>query len=165
MLHFLTRTQTLPISLAEAWAFFSNPANLCRITPTWLDFRLTCPPPAPMYAGQILTYTIRPLPGLRLRWVTEITHVREPRFFVDEQRMGPYRFWHHQHLFRETLQGVEMTDLVHYALPLGLLGDVAHALWARNRLIAIFDFRRRLLDDLFQSCPPPSPPTSQPPES
>lgn len=149
MHHVLTRTQTLPLSLAEAWAFFSNPANLCRITPAWLAFRLTCPPPAPMYAGQILTYTIRPLPGLRLRWVTEVTHVREPCFFVDEQRLGPYKFWHHQHLFRETLNSVEMTDIVHYALPLGPLGDMANALWVRRRLNAIFDFRRQSLASLF----------------
>jgi ligand-binding SRPBCC domain-containing protein len=150
MLHVLIRTQTLPLSLDHAWAFFSNPANLCRITPAWLGFCLTCPPPATMYAGQILTYTIRPLPGLHMRWVTEITHVRKPRFFVDEQRMGPYRFWHHQHLFRETLQGVEMSDIVHYSLPLGPLGDVVHALWARGRLNAIFDFRHKTLADLFR---------------
>ena len=92
MLHCLTRTQTLPLSLERAWEFFSDPANLSRITPGQLVFTLTCPPPDRMYAGQILTYTIRPMPGIRLRWVTEITHVREPYFFVDEQRIGPYRF-------------------------------------------------------------------------
>jgi ligand-binding SRPBCC domain-containing protein len=145
MLHCLTRSQNLPMGLTEAWTFFSNPANLCRITPDWLDFNLTCPPPAAMYAGQILTYTIRPLPGLWLRWVTEITHVREPRFFVDEQRIGPYRFWHHQHMFQETKQGVEIRDVVHYALPLGPVGNIAHALWVRRRLNDIFDYRQETL--------------------
>lgn len=86
MLHCLSQTQTLPLSLDQAWAFFSDPANLSRITPGWLSFRLTCAPPASMCAGQILTYTVRQIPMLRLRWVTEITQVRAPFFFVDEQR-------------------------------------------------------------------------------
>lgn len=149
MHHVLIRNQWLPLSQEQAWDFFSNPANLCRITPAWLDFRMTCPPPGAMYAGQILTYSIRPLPGLRLGWVTEITHVRQPEFFVDEQRLGPYRFWHHQHLFRKTSNGVEMTDVVHYALPLGPLGEMVHALWARRRLRAIFDHRRETLSAMF----------------
>ncbi|WP_045220593.1 SRPBCC family protein [Desulfonatronum thioautotrophicum] len=149
MLHTLTRSQHLPLSSEQAWSFFSDPANLCRITPSWLDFRMTCPPPMAMYAGQILTYTIRPLPGLCLRWVTEITHVREPDFFVDEQRLGPYRFWHHQHLFQKSSHGLKMTDIVHYALPLGPLGDAAHALWARQRLNTIFDHRQKALIAMF----------------
>ncbi len=153
MLHCLTQTQSLPLSLAQAWNFFSDPANLCRITPDWLAFTLTCAPPAPMYAGQILTYTIRPAPGLRLRWTTEITHVREPHFFVDEQRIGPYRFWHHQHHFQERDSGLLMTDLVHYALPLGPLGDLAHALWVEKRLHAIFRYRRKVLSELL-GCKP-----------
>lgn len=148
-LHCLTRAQSLPLGLPEAWAFFSNPSNLCRITPNWLAFSLTCPPPSAMYAGQIMTYTIRPFPGLLLRWVTEITHVREPFFFVDEQRIGPYRFWHHQHIFQETKEGVEVSDIVHYALPLGPIGNLIHAVWARRRLHGIFDYRRNILADIF----------------
>lgn len=148
-LHCLKRTQSLPIGLPEAWTFFSNPANLGRITPDWLAFSLTCPPLSVMYAGQILTYTIRPFPGLLLRWVTEITHAREPFFFVDEQRIGPYRFWHHQHIFQETKGGVEMSDIVHYALPLGPIGNLIHAVWVRRRLHGIFDYRREILADIF----------------
>lgn len=151
MLHSLIHTQALPISLDTAWDFFSNPANLCRITPPWLAFQMTCPPPATMYAGQILTYTIRPLPGLRLNWTTEITRVRQPHMFVDEQRLGPYRFWHHQHIFRQTIHGVEMTDLLHYALPLAWLGDIVHYLWARDRIQAIFTFRHTTLQNMFGS--------------
>jgi ligand-binding SRPBCC domain-containing protein len=149
MLHCLTQTQTLPLSLDRAWDFFSDPANLSRITPDWLAFTLTCAPPARMYAGQVLTYTIRPIPGLRLRWVTEITHVREPYFFVDEQRLGPYRFWHHQHHFQETDSGLLMTDQVQYALPLGPLGDLVHAFGVRKRLEAIFSYRRKVLSEIF----------------
>ncbi|GAB6058753.1 SRPBCC family protein [Desulfonatronum parangueonense] len=148
MLHCLTQTQTLPLSLDQAWEFFSDPANLSRITPGWLAFTLTCSPHTAMYAGQILTYSIRPIPLLRLRWVTEITHVRKPYFFVDEQRIGPYRFWHHQHHFQETDTGLLMTDQVHYALPFGPLGDLVHALWVRNRLQAIFSHRRTVLSGL-----------------
>ena len=149
MLHCLTQTQTLPLSLDRAWEFFSNPANLSRITPDWLAFTLTCAAPASMYAGQVLTYTIRPMPLLRLRWVTEITHVREPYFFVDEQRIGPYRFWHHQHHFQETDSGLLITDQVHYALPFGPLGDLAHALWVGKRLQEIFSYRRSVLSGMF----------------
>lgn len=149
MLHCLTQIQTLPLSLDQAWDFFSDPANLSRITPDWLAFTLTCAPPSSMYAGQILTYTIRPVPLLRLRWTTEITHVREPYFFVDEQRLGPYRFWHHQHHFQETGNGLRMTDQVHYALPFGPLGELAHKLWVRKRLQAIFSHRRTVLSAIF----------------
>jgi len=149
MLHCLTQTQNLPLSLDQAWEFFSNPANLSRITPGWLAFTLTCASPAPMYAGQILTYTIRPIPMVRLRWVTEVTHVQKPIFFVDEQRIGPYRFWHHQHHFQETDCGLRMTDQVHYALPFGPLGDLVHAMWVKKRLRSIFSYRRVVLSEFF----------------
>lgn len=148
MLHCLSQTQTLPLSLDHAWAFFSDPGNLSRITPGWLSFKLTCAPPVSMYAGQILTYTVRPIPMLRLRWVTEITQVRKPFFFVDEQRIGPYRFWHHQHFFEHTKGGLLMTDLVHYALPAGPLGDLVHALWVKKRLASIFEYRRKVLTEM-----------------
>lgn len=149
-LHRIHRIQTLPLDIHKAWDFFSDPANLARITPPWLDFRVTTKRPARMYAGQILTYTVRALPGLDLRWVTEITHVREPSFFVDEQRFGPYRFWHHQHRFRATEGGVEMEDLVHYALPFWPAGEVLRGLVA-SRLVRIFDFRRDTLSTMFGS--------------
>lgn len=153
-MHTLTRTQFLSIPLDEAWAFFSNPGNLCHITPPELDFTVTCPAPEPMYAGQILTYTIRPFAGLPVtqEWVTEITHVREPHFFVDEQRMGPYRFWHHQHVFREVQGGVQMEDEVNYALPAVLVGPLAsavHRLYVRGQLERIFDYRQRVLEQRF----------------
>lgn len=116
-LYRLEARQLLPVALDEAWRFFSDPANLQGITPPSLSFEITSPLPPRMYAGLIVTYRIRALLSIPMTWVTEITHVDEPRYFVDEQRFGPYRFWHHQHHFREVAGGVEMTDVVHYAPP------------------------------------------------
>lgn len=149
MLYRLDRTQDLALDIHSAWSFFSDPTNLCRITPDWLGFTITCPAPEPMYAGQILTYTVKPFPGLAWHWVTEITHVREPRFFVDEQRLGPYRFWHHQHIFDPLPGGVRMRDTVHYALPFGPLARLGHKRMVRPRLEAIFDHRYHVLAERF----------------
>ena len=102
-----------------------------------------------MYTGQIITYTVKPLLGIPLFWMTEIKHVEEGKFFVDEQRVGPYAIWHHQHHFKAVPGGVEMTDLVHYQIPLGLLGDFANWVFVRRQLNEIFDFRRKRLEDLF----------------
>ena len=153
----LERLQIITGTLAEVWNFFARPENLAAITPPWLAFRVTSPPRDEMYAGMILTYTVSPLLGLRLPWVTEITHCREPGFFVDEQRLGPYRFWHHQHTFREVAGGVEMRDLIHYRLPCGPLGRIASGL-VRGRLEAIFDFRREAVLRLFPGSGGQSPP-------
>ena len=145
------RVQQLPLSLDEAWAFFSDPNNLPAITPPSLGFEVTSEPPGEMYAGMILTYRVRPLFGIPVSWVTEITHVRAPHFFVDEQRFGPYRFWHHEHHFRETGAGVEVEDLVHYALPFGWLGRAVNRLTVRRRLDEIFTYRGRILRERFGS--------------
>lgn len=145
----LERRQLLPLDLEAAWTFFSRPENLARITPDDLGFVITSPVPERMYAGMIVSYRVGAFPGVRVPWVTEITHVREPLFFVDEQRSGPYRFWHHQHHFRETAGGIEMTDLIHYQLPGGRLGDLIAGRAVERRLAAIFDHRRRTLAALF----------------
>ena len=149
MVHTLTRTQRLPISLQEAWSFFSSPRNLPDITPPWLEFSLTAEREETMYAGMILTYCLKPLAGVPMCWVSEITHVDEQHFFVDEQRIGPYRLWHHQHLFREMADGVDMTDIVHYRLKWGLFGELAHRWVVRKKLERIFDYRRDRLAELF----------------
>jgi ligand-binding SRPBCC domain-containing protein len=149
MVQLLKRTQFLPIGLGEAWSFFSDPANLSSITPDWLSFTMTCEAAPQMYAGQILSYTIRPFPLCSLSWLTEITHVDEPHFFVDEQRMGPYAFWHHAHHFRQSDGGVLMDDIVHYKLPFGPLGGLVHALYVRKQLQEIFDYRKHTLEKLF----------------
>ena len=154
--HRLRTVQCLPVGLGEAWDFFSDPRNLARITPPDLGLVVEGDP-EPMYAGQILTYRVRPFPGTRARWVTEITAVRPGEFFVDEQRLGPYRFWHHQHRLRAVSGGVEVEDLVHYALPLDPLSRPAHALLVAPRLSRIFAFRREALRRLFPGGAPVDP--------
>ncbi|MDM8523754.1 SRPBCC family protein [Desulfococcaceae bacterium HSG8] len=145
----LHEIQHLPIGTGDAWKFFSDPRNLQQITPSWLNFRMTCDAPGKIYAGMILTYRITPVFGIPIKWVTEITHVREPCFFVDEQRFGPYKFWHHQHIFKETGNGVEMHDIVHYALPLGLFGSMVNHLFIKSKLNEIFAFRKATLAEMF----------------
>lgn len=151
----LKRTQCLPISLEHAWQFFSSPANLKEITPPYMGFDITSDKRflVKMYPGQVITYTVKPVLGIPLFWMTEITHVEEGRFFVDEQRVGPYKIWHHQHHFEAVEGGVEMTDLVHYQLPLGPLGDLAQVMFVRRQLNEIFDYRYKKLEDLFGTMP------------
>lgn len=153
--HTLKRTQRLPISLEEAWAFFSSPANLKTITPSYMGFHILSDPEevTAMYPGQIIAYTVSPLLGIPLYWMTEITHVREQQFFVDEQRVGPYALWHHQHHFKAIPNGVEMKDIVHYKLPLGWLGQLGNALFVRRQLESIFDYRWNVLEERFGKMP------------
>ena len=142
-------TQFLKITLPEAWDFFSSPGNLSKITPEQLGFKITSGTPARMYTGQIITYKVSPFSGVKTNWVTEITHVAEGRFFVDEQRFGPYRMWHHEHHFEVQVNGVLMTDRVSYKLPLGFLGRIAHSLFVKNQLKQIFDYRETCLERMF----------------
>ena len=148
-LHKLERTQLLKITMDEAWEFFSTPRNLNEITPPNLRFEITSGADTDMYAGQIITYRIELFPGIKQNWITEITTVEERTFFVDEQRFGPYKFWHHKHFFEEKENGVLVTDVVHYALPFGILGSIAHGLLVKERLKQIFDFRYNYLHDKF----------------
>ena len=141
--------QFLPISIKEAWEFFSNPNNLPKITPPWLNFEVTTQLDSKMYAGMIITYLVRPLLNIPTTWVTEITHVREPNFFVDEQRFGPYKLWHHQHIFSESENGTEMEDIVTYAVPFGFIGRIANSLIISKKIKSIFDFRTQVLNKMF----------------
>jgi ligand-binding SRPBCC domain-containing protein len=141
--------QFLPITINEAWEFFSNPNNLTKITPPWLNFEVTSKLDSKMYAGMIITYLVRPLLNIPTTWVTEITHVREPNYFVDEQRFGPYKLWHHQHHFKETDNGIEMTDIVSYALPLDPLSRPINSLLVEKKVKGIFKFREKKLEELF----------------
>ncbi|MBW2504076.1 MAG: SRPBCC family protein [Deltaproteobacteria bacterium] len=143
------RQQRLPINIKAAWNFFSRPENLARITPPDLGFEVTSTLPETMYAGMIISYRVCPFGGIAVPWVTEITHIREPEFFIDEQRSGPYRFWHHQHLFEEVADGVKMTDIVHYQVPFGLFGHWLSAGLVQRRLEGIFDYRQQKLIDIF----------------
>jgi ligand-binding SRPBCC domain-containing protein len=134
--------QTIPISLTEAWDFFSKPDNLKDITPSNLGFLIVSKHHGKtMYAGQIIEYTVKPILGIPLYWMTEITQVADQQYFIDEQRFGPYAMWHHQHHFKVVEGGVEMTDIVHYKLPFFFLGDIANWLFVKRQLKGIFDFR------------------------
>lgn len=145
----LERTQILPVNLLTAWDFFTNPGNLTKITPPEMDFTITSPAVSETIAGQIITYTVRPLLGIRVNWTTEITHLQKPDFFVDEQRFGPYRFWHHQHRFKKVAEGVEVTDLVHYLLHQEQMAGLLNRLIVAPRLKKIFDFRSHALQQIF----------------
>jgi ligand-binding SRPBCC domain-containing protein len=145
----LNQTQILPIKLSEAWEFFSNPVNLNQITPAWLKFKLLTPEVEKMYSGQILKYKITTLFRIPQTWITEIKSVSENKMFIDEQRFGPYKFWHHKHIFKEIENGVEMTDLVHYVLPFGVLGRLVHKFYVRGRLQNIFQYRYNYLETQF----------------
>ena len=126
----LKTVQKLPISLEAAWDFFSSPANLKEITPTNLGFTIVSKHHGKkMYTGQIIEYTVKPVLGIPLYWMTEITHVVDKQFFVDEQRKGPYNIWHHEHHFKSVEGGVLMTDILHYDVGLGIFGWVASKLF------------------------------------
>ena len=145
----LKTEQFLPISIEEAWDYFSSPQNLSKITPEKLGFEIISELPDKMYQGMIIQYFVKPLLGIKLRWVTEITHVHEPTYFVDEQRVGPYKMWHHEHRFIETEGGVIMQDEVNYALPFGPLGQLLHAVMVKSDLKHIFEFRKKVLKTIF----------------
>jgi ligand-binding SRPBCC domain-containing protein len=143
----LSRRQLVPRPLDEVFGFFSSPVNLARITPPWLGFRMVTPPQE-MRAGLLIDYRIRPL-GIPQRWRSAITVWEPPARFVDEQVVGPYRSWHHLHEFHAVEQGTEIRDTVRYSLPLGPLGQLAHALVVRRQLESIFTYRERVIDELF----------------
>lgn len=144
----LQAKQQVPISLEEAWNFFSNPKNLATITPDNLGFNIRTELPAQMYPGMMIVYTVKPLLGIPMTWVTEITQVKEKEFFIDEQRVGPYNMWHHQHWFKEIDGGVEMQDIVDYRLPFAPFGNVGHFV-VKAQLKKIFGYRIEKLNELF----------------
>ncbi len=146
----LRTVQKIPISLEKAWDFFSNPQNLQAITPAHLGFKILSESQGnEMYAGQVIEYKVHPVLNIPLYWMTEITHVKDKKYFVDEQRYGPYSMWHHQHHFKEVNGFVEMTDIIHYKLPLWFLGDIANLLFVQKQLKGIFDYRFKKVEELF----------------
>lgn len=142
--------QFLPIGVEEAWLFLSNPKNLAKISPSHMGFQITSNVNSKMYPGQIITYTIGIFPGIKTNWVNEITHVSQPNFFVDEQRFGPYSMWHHEHRIIKKDNGVQMLDKVTYKIPMGILGNIAHAVFIKKQLKDIFNYRYRALNELFK---------------
>jgi ligand-binding SRPBCC domain-containing protein len=149
MLYSLHSEQKLPISLEHAWNFFSDPKNLNTITPNDMKFITLSGDDKKMFQGQIIHYKISPFPLVTLEWVTEISHVENKKFFVDEQRFGPYAFWHHKHFFTEIKGGIYMEDIVHYKVPFGIIGKLFHPLIVQPKLKKIFEFRTRKLIELF----------------
>ena len=143
------RTQKIPININKAWEFLSNPNNLKTITPSYMGFNIIENENTEMYSGQIIKYTVSPILGIKINWVTEITHVKNLEYFVDEQRFGPYSFWHHKHFIKEIKDGVEMIDILDYALPFGILGRIFHPLIVRPKLDEIFNYRREKLIKIF----------------
>jgi ligand-binding SRPBCC domain-containing protein len=153
-LYTLEREQYLPVDIHTAWGFFSDPRNLCKITPRWMNFTVLTEVADMMHPGMLVRYHVHPMGPLPMQWITEITHVQEPYFFVDEQRFGPYLFWHHQHHFTPVEGGVKVNDLVNYALPLGPLGRVIHHCVVQDKLNAIFSYRHIELQRRFGSMEP-----------
>ena len=146
----LKTEQELNISLEKAWDFFSSPENLQKITPKHMGFKITSRVDSKAYAGQIITYKVGLLPGIKSSWVTEITQVKDNEFFIDEQRFGPYKMWHHEHWFEELSNGnTLMKDKISYKIPFGFLGDLAQSIFIKKQLRGIFEYRFTILEKLF----------------
>ncbi len=145
----LEATQYLPITIDEAWDFLSNPNNLKTITPDYMGFDILSGNERAMYPGQIIQYIVTPVLGIKTKWVTEITHIVPNQYFVDEQRFGPYALWHHKHFLTEVEGGVKMEDMIHYKLPFGWIGQLAHPWLVKPKLKEIFQYREEKLTELF----------------
>ncbi|HKG05621.1 MAG TPA: SRPBCC family protein [Pedobacter sp.] len=151
----LTFNQKIPLALNETWDFFSSPLNLAKITPPDMAFTVTSNQDQikQMYPGLIITYKVSPISGIKIDWMTEITHVSEGNYFIDEQRFGPYQFWHHQHHFKAIEGGTDMTDILTYGLPLGALGRIANQIYVADKLQQIFEYRKQKINELFGNYP------------
>ena len=149
-IHTIRRTLTVHATVAECWSFFSNPGNLVRITPPSLDIQVVSELPEEIYPGLMIEYRVRPLLGIKMTWLTEITHVDRFHTFVDEQRVGPYRLWHHEHCFRDAGDDrTEMRDIVHYVLPFSPVPEIVHGIFVEPQLRQIFDCRERVTQEVF----------------
>ncbi len=144
------REQTVHTSMDELWDFISSPQNLKKITPAYMGFDIRSEGlPPRIYEGMIISYSVKPLWGIKTNWVTEITHIRDKEYFVDEQRVGPYTMWHHQHIVKQKGDKVFMNDIVSYKPPFFVLGSIANSLFIQNKLNEIFDYRTKILEELF----------------
>lgn len=146
----LKTVQNILIDIDTAWDFFSKPENLNAITPKKMGFKIIGDAfKNDMYAGQIIQYTVKPLLDIPLYWMTEITHVKDKEYFIDEQRFGPYSLWHHQHHFKQINNGIEMTDIVHYKIPFWFIGDIANTIIVKKQLKEIFEYRWKIVEEKF----------------
>lgn len=151
MIYTIKTKQFLRANIDTVWKFMSSPKNLAKITPSYMGFHILTDEEdiKTAYSGQIIEYTVSPVLGIKMHWVTEITHLVDKHYFVDEQRFGPYSFWHHKHFIKEVEGGVEMIDIVHYKLPFGILGRIANALFVKKQLAEIFNYRYEKLEELY----------------
>lgn len=154
MIHRLIRQQIIPAPIADVWDYFSAPKNLNELTPPDMNFEIRFAGTGEIYPGQLMEYKVEFIRGLKSRWLTEITQVAHQAYFIDEQRIGPYRFWYHEHTFTSVEEGVKMDDLVTYALPSSLIGELVHWVWVKGRLKYIFDYRAQKIDQIFGVRPP-----------
>ena len=145
----LQKKQQLPISLDKAWEFLSNPKNLSIITPDYMSFNILSKIDRPLYTGQVIQYNVTPLLGIKTKWISEITHIEEKKYFVDVQMYGPYALWHHKHFVKEIEGGVELEDIIDYKIPLGILGQMVHPFLVKPKLDEIFNYRQEKLLALF----------------
>lgn len=155
-LYQLHAKQSIKTDMATAWDFLSDPKNLQKITPEHMGFNILAGADKKMFSGQVIHYTVNPFPGVTTKWVTEITHVQQGAYFVDEQRFGPYALWHHKHFIKEIAGGVEMEDIIDYKIPLGFLGQIAHPIVVKPQLKKIFAFREQALKKRFGQLPIPT---------
>lgn len=149
--HQLNFEQKIPMSLSKSWDFFSSPLNLSKITPPSMKFVVTSDytENTKMYEGMIISYHVSPLLGIKMNWMTEITTVKKHQYFIDEQKFGPFKYWHHEHHFEEINGGVLMKDRLTYAMPFGFLGSIAHAVIVAKQTREIFEFREKAVEELF----------------
>ena len=151
MVHVLETSHIIRASRARAWDFFSDPRNLAKITPPELDFTILTALPERVYPGMMIEYRVRPLLGIPACWVTEITHVEPEKFFVDEQRIGPYRIWHHEHHFKQLDdERIELRDRVTYVLPFSPFSEIVHPFLVKPQLRRIFAYREKAVNELFR---------------
>ena len=146
-LHFEQKINT---DLNTLWEFISSPKNLSKITPKYMDFNIKSKIPNKMYEGLIISYTVKPILGIKLNWVTEITHIKDKNYFVDEQRSGPYKMWHHEHILEETNDGIIMKDIISYIPPYGVIGLILNKLFIKKQVREIFQYRTKVLDKIFK---------------
>jgi ligand-binding SRPBCC domain-containing protein len=148
-MYILHKTQNIPITLDEAWKFLSNPKNLSILTPKEMNMTIVSGADRPMYQGQVIQYSVTPVAGIKTKWISEITHFVEGKYFVDLQLYGPYAYWHHQHFIHEIEGGVQMEDIIHYKVPLGILGKMVHPFLVKPKLEQVFEYRKERLTELF----------------
>lgn len=141
----------VPGEMDEVWEFFSDPANLQRITPGYMKFEIQSDTDGiKMYPGMLILYKVSPLANIPLDWATEIISIQPHEYFIDVQRSGPYALWHHEHRFVQVANGVEMIDILHYAVPFGFLGRLLNNVMISSRIDHIFAYRQQAIDEIFQ---------------